>query len=246
MVQHQYKHLERVHVRPLLPDSSVLGANRVAMKRFRRPEDICHYDFALEDAVVARHSARLPARPLRRQSGAGTVRSEEIMRSLNELREDVEPTVTRSDRLASIQSERLTLTRSARPGSIQSDSSVDIPNAGSANTKTTTAAALRMRGQTAAELYLGTDDAGQVLSFIDYYVATHTALVAANPELVVADTELIRAFHLYEGSVSKGVAYLLAFQDLVDLAFPEDRVVSSLLMFDNDRERALDYLMKEE
>ena len=100
---------------------------------------------------------------------------------------------------------------------------------------------LRMKAETVAEMYLGDTDASVFLRFLDFYVALSTS---SNPETNFTDQNIVKSFHLFDGNIQKSNDFLLVKEELEELGFEEDKVVSALMLFTNDREAALDFLMK--
>lgn len=100
---------------------------------------------------------------------------------------------------------------------------------------------LRMKAETAAELYLGVDDTAQVLRFLDFYVALKQQSEEIN---AVADEKIVLSFGLFDGNVEKSGQFLAVSEELEELGFEREKVTSALMLFSNDRESALDFLMK--
>lgn len=98
---------------------------------------------------------------------------------------------------------------------------------------------LRMKAQTAAELYLNVDDTKTVLRFLDFYVSIVPVLKSK-----VSDPKLVQAFNLFEEDVVKAEKFIEVSEELEELGFEGNKVTSALLLFSNDREAALDFLMK--
>lgn len=101
---------------------------------------------------------------------------------------------------------------------------------------------LRIRAERAAEQLL-TDaaDAKTFLNFISFYMEA----LEACPTCGLTDEQILRVFRLFEGNVGAAVGFIPVFEELVELGFGEDEVVSALLLYNNDRESALDHLMKQ-
>lgn len=104
---------------------------------------------------------------------------------------------------------------------------------------------LRMKAETAAELYLGTDDTSLFLQFLDFYVELMESLNKSGLETSnITDEKMVKVFNLFTGDVKKSSEFLVTAVELEELGFEEDKVVSALMLFSNDREAALDFLMK--
>ncbi len=101
---------------------------------------------------------------------------------------------------------------------------------------------LRMKAETAAELFLITDDTSLFLRFLDFYVDLMESLLSSLPE--IPDEKVVKVFNLFNGDLKKSGEFLLTAVELEELGFEEDKVVSALMLFSNDREAALDFLMK--
>jgi hypothetical protein len=140
--------------------------------------------------------------------------SEEIMKHLDELKREL---------------------ASPRPESTGSASSNDLPHVAPSSSYS-----IRIKAERASESLLSDSDAKTFLSFIDFY----TGVYEKAPELSVEDALMLRAFNMFEGDVDKAAAFLPVFEELCDLGFETDEVISALLLHENDREAALDYLMK--
>ena len=102
-------------------------------------------------------------------------------------------------------------------------------------------AILRMKAETAAEMYLGMDDAGKFLRFLDFYVSLYECGV---PSFKANDPKIVKVFDLFAGDVKKSTDFLIISEELEELGFDEDKVLSALMLNSNDREAALDFLMK--
>ena len=102
-------------------------------------------------------------------------------------------------------------------------------------------AILRMKAETAAEMYLGMDDAGKFLRFLDFYVSLYECGV---PSFKAKDPKIVKVFDLFAGDVKKSTDFLIISEELEELGFDEDKVLSALMLNSNDREAALDFLMK--
>jgi hypothetical protein len=100
---------------------------------------------------------------------------------------------------------------------------------------------LRMKAETAGETYLGLDDAGKFLRFLDYYVE----LMQKCQENAFSDEKVVKCFNLFDGNVKKSAEFLLVAEELEELGFDEEKVISALMLFSNDREAALQFLMKD-
>jgi hypothetical protein len=149
------------------------------------------------------------------------VRNEEIMRSLAELKEEF---TTGAD--------------SVNP----SMPTAAAKSISSRSTSDNSTALLRMKAETAAELYFGDNDAGIILNFIDFYVQLAPKL--ENTSSPIQDHRIVKAFNLFSQDLDKSSQFLEVSQDLADLGFDEDKVDSALILYSNDREAALDFLMK--
>lgn len=103
---------------------------------------------------------------------------------------------------------------------------------------------LRMKAETAAEMYLGVEDTGKFLRFLDFYVSLFEATGSINSSFEAADSKIVKVFDLFEGDVNKSADFLVISEELEELGFEEDKVVSALMLNSNDREAALDFLMK--
>ena len=102
---------------------------------------------------------------------------------------------------------------------------------------------LRMKAETAAELYLNSgDDTGLFLRFLDFYVAVKEFLMESDTDF--SDEKMVKVFHLFAGDAKKSSDFLIIAGELEELGFEEESVVSALMLHSNDRESALDYLMK--
>lgn len=104
-------------------------------------------------------------------------------------------------------------------------------------------AVLRMKAEIAAELYLGVDDAGKFLRFLDFYVKLFESN-SSSSSFEAPDNQIVKAFNLFDGDVLKSKEFLIISQELEELGFEEDKVLSALMLNSNDREAALDFLMK--
>jgi hypothetical protein len=103
---------------------------------------------------------------------------------------------------------------------------------------------LRMKAETAAEMYLGLDDAGKLLRFLDFYVEL-IQQYNGDDSLNFADEQMVKSFNLFDGDVKKSAEFLVVAEELEELGFEGDKVVSALMLFSNDREAALQFLMKD-
>ena len=101
---------------------------------------------------------------------------------------------------------------------------------------------LRMQAETAAELYLGVNDTAQVLSFLDFYVSLKESMSMTSSSF--NDKNIVKSFNLFNGNVEKSGKFLEIAEELEELGFDDEKVVSALMLFSNDREAALDFLMK--
>lgn len=115
-----------------------------------------------------------------------------------------------------------------------------VPTSTAAAAAPTSSYSIRIRAERAAESLLSNSDAKTFLNFISFY----TQVIEKCPHLSIEDASMLRAFNLFEGDISRAVAFLPLFLELTELGFGEDEVVSALLLHSNDREAALDHLMK--
>lgn len=144
------------------------------------------------------------------------MRNEEIMKSLAELKEEISPYNTTTNTTNTIK--------------IKNNEKDDKDNL----------TILRMKAQTAAELYLDVDDTKVVLRFLDFYVSIVPRILNSK----VSDPKLVQAFNLFEEDVDKAEKFIEVSEELEELGFEGNKVTSALLLFSNDREAALDFLMK--
>ena len=140
--------------------------------------------------------------------------SEEIMKHLDELKREL---------------------ASPRPESVTSGSSNEPPVVAPSSSYS-----IRIKAERAAESLLADSDAKTFLNFISFY----SDVFEKCPGLSITDAMILRAFNMFEGDADKAAAFLPIFEELTDLGFAEDEVISALLLHENDREAALDYLMK--
>ena len=154
----------------------------------------------------------------RRTSSA--LRNEEIMKSLAALKEEL--------------SEDNQNTKISAPTTANINHSTKTGN---------NSAMLRMKAETAAEMYLGVDDAGKFLRFLDFYVSLFESK-STNQSIESSDSKIVKAFNLFDGDIKKSTDFLLISAELEELGFEEDKVLSALMLNSNDREAALDFLMK--
>lgn len=103
---------------------------------------------------------------------------------------------------------------------------------------------LRMKAETAAEMYLGVEDTGKFIRFLDFYVSLFEATSSINPSFEASDSRIVKVFDLFDGDVKKSAEFLVISEELAELGFEEDKVVAALMLNSNDREAALDFLMK--
>lgn len=103
---------------------------------------------------------------------------------------------------------------------------------------------LRMKAETAAEIYLGLDDAGKLLRFLDFYVELFQHH-STDDSVAFSDEKIVKSFNLFDGDVKKSAEFLVVAEELEELGFEADKVVSALMLFSNDREAALQFLMKD-
>lgn len=104
---------------------------------------------------------------------------------------------------------------------------------------------LRMKAETAAEMYLDVEDTGKFLRFLDFYVNLIGNITENNNTCLYSDEKIVKVFNLFDGNVKKSSEFLLVAEELEELGFEEDKVVSALMLFSNDREAALQFLMKD-
>lgn len=148
-----------------------------------------------------------------------SVRNEEIVKTLSEL----ETTKTTT-----------TTTTPTRIEPLSDDKSTD---------RKSSVAHLRMKAQTVAELYLGVDDTAKVLNFLDFYVNLMEKYKEIDSNNT-ADDKIAQVFELFEGDLDKSGNFLIVSEELEELGFESEKVTSALMLFSNDRESALDFLMK--
>lgn len=103
---------------------------------------------------------------------------------------------------------------------------------------------LRMRAETAGEMYLGVEDASKFLRFLDFYVDLMKKC-DNHSNSAFSDEKIVKAFNLFDGNVKKSSEFLVVAEELEELGFEEEKVVSALMLFSNDRETALQFLMKD-
>jgi len=101
---------------------------------------------------------------------------------------------------------------------------------------------LRMKAETAGEMYLGLEDASKFLRFLDFYVELIQQM-KQNPTF--SDEKIVKSFNLFDGNVKKSAEFLVVAEELEELGFEDEKVVSALMLFSNDREAALQFLMKD-
>ena len=101
-----------------------------------------------------------------------------------------------------------------------------------------------MKAETAAELFLGVEDVGKFLKFLDFYVEL-IQKEFQNDSTIISDEMIVKSFNLFDGNVKKSAEFLVVADELVELGFEVDKVVSALMLFSNDREAALQFLMKD-
>lgn len=101
---------------------------------------------------------------------------------------------------------------------------------------------LRMKAETAAEMYLGLEDASKFLRFLDFYVEL---IQQMKPNSSFTDENIVKSFNLFDGNVKKSAEFLVVAEELEELGFENEKVVSALMLFSNDREAALQFLMKD-
>ena len=101
-----------------------------------------------------------------------------------------------------------------------------------------------MKAETAAELFLGVEDVGKFLNFLDFYVEL-IQKEFQNDSTTISDEMIVKSFNLFDGNVKKSAEFLVVADELVELGFEVDKVVSALMLFSNDREAALQFLMKD-
>ena len=81
---------------------------------------------------------------------------------------------------------------------------------------------LRMRAETAGERLLGVEDASKFLHFLDFYVE----ILRNCGETVYSDEKIFKAFELFDGNVKKSSEFLAVAEELEELGFEEEKVVS--------------------
>lgn len=101
---------------------------------------------------------------------------------------------------------------------------------------------LRIRAERAAEQLLA--DAADAKTFLDF-ISFYMAALEACPTCSLSNEQILRVFRLFEGNVMAAAGFMPVFEELIELGFGEDEVVSALLLCNNDREAALDHLMKQ-
>lgn len=132
-----------------------------------------------------------------------------------------------------------TSTRSNEPATLTPTSNITAAHANVTARNNSTM--LRMKAETAAEMYIGVEDTGKFLRFLDFYVS----LYETSPSTFEAsDAKIVKSFDLFDGDVKKSGEFLVVAEELEELGFEEDKVVSALMLNSNDREAALDFLMK--
>lgn len=104
---------------------------------------------------------------------------------------------------------------------------------------------LRMRAETAGEMYLGVEDASKFLRFLDFYVDLMKKCDDQESNNAFSDEKIVKAFNLFDGNVKKSIEFLVVADELEELGFEDEKVVSALMLFSNDREAALQFLMKD-
>jgi len=158
----------------------------------------------------------------RRKSSA--LRNEEIMKSLAALKEEL--------------SEEGHKTKNPSTNNVTGSSST-LSSSHSTTTARNNYAVLRMKAETAAEMYLGVDDAGKFLRFLDFYVSLFE-LNSSSP-FEANDAKIVKVFNLFDGDVKKSTDFLVISEELEELGFEGDKVLSALMLNSNDREAALDF-----
>lgn len=149
--------------------------------------------------------------------GKSSTRNEEIMKSLAELKDEFKPTT-----------KEVTPSLDPQVPSVQKVSAKDI------------SLLLRMKAESAAELYLGTDDTNLFLKFLDFYVNLSMEIENSN----YSDEKIVKVFNLFSGDLKKSAEFMEISAELEELGFEEEKVISALMLHSNDRELALDFLMK--
>ncbi len=129
---------------------------------------------------------------------------------------------------------------SPRPESTSSQGSNEAVVEPVSINSTSSTYSIRIRAERAAESLLTDSDAKTFLNFISFY----TNVFEKCSTLSVEDALVLRVFNMFEGDVCKAAAFLPVFEELTDLGFAEDDVISALLLHENDREAALGYLMQ--
>ena len=101
---------------------------------------------------------------------------------------------------------------------------------------------LRMKAETAGEMYLGLEDVSKFLRFLDFYVELVQQI---KQNTTFSDEKIVKSFNLFDGNVKKSAEFLVVAEELEELGFEDEKVVSALMLFSNDREAALQFLMKD-
>ena len=101
---------------------------------------------------------------------------------------------------------------------------------------------LRMKAETAGEMYLGLEDVSKFLRFLDFYVELVQQI---KQNTTFSDEKIVKSFNLFDGNVKKSLEFLEVAEELEELGFEDEKVVSALMLFSNDREAALQFLMKD-
>lgn len=223
----EYRGLGSLRGRVLLAEEPAAVGGALKKKAFKKPEDICLYDFALEESVLKQQPAPQHTAP------TATSVNDDILRSLNELKDEIESASNASTRRDSV----LGASAQAAPRA---------PPQGNPRS-------LRLRAEAAAEEHLRADgnlDAALMLRFIDFYCALqeHYALPTTDkledPECLL-DDEVGKCFDLDMTDPPRAMAFISIRREMRDLGFDDAKVISALLMFNNNRDLCIEYLMRE-
>jgi hypothetical protein len=246
----EYKYLGKLKASIGIEDISEELAALKKKKVFKQPSELASYDFVLEEQVVrdfeqsqekesvSRDAGAFPAydEPSRRKTAqdksVSTLDTSEILRSLNELKEEIKSIRSNSP----FEGEEVLDALPGRKASSNPDPSL----------------ALRMRAERAAEVYLVEEnDASKILAFIDFYVAVAEA-AQEEPDFAhqpLLDDEIAKVFEVTVPTaamidVTAALRFITTKRELVDLGFEEANVVSALLLYDCEREACIDFLMR--
>jgi len=219
-----YRYLASAKGRVLLSADDAVLNGALKKKAFKSPEEICSYDFKLEEGV-------LKLQPERPASHAISVNGD-ILKSLNELKDEIESISNTSTR-----------------GDGKNDDNVSYISGENSRNNTL---ALRMKAERAAEEYFPPEnnpDAASVLKYIDFYCtlqeyyAQPTVGKLEDPPCLL-DDEIGMCFDLDILEASRAMMFVATRRELKDLGFDNESVISALLMFNNDRDLCIDYLMR--